>query len=221
MTQTDMSSATTHARGNGEPVTERPYHHGELKQALVRAGLELLEERGLADLSLRAIAARVGVSHTAPKNHFDGLQGLLAAIAAEGFRLHATEMRRNVEDQPPGRERLEAAAEGYVRFARRHPALFALMFSPRFKNCDDAELQAAAMASYGVLEQISEGLIWPTRQGQAAQTLQTELMLWSLVHGYASLVNEGRMPRDEDGEPVLGILDVMPMFDYRADDSRC
>ena len=67
---------------------KKPYHHGSLKEALVAAGIEILDARGLEALSLRAIAAHVGVSHTAPKNHFGSLKGLLTAIAAEGFARH-------------------------------------------------------------------------------------------------------------------------------------
>lgn len=72
---------------------KRSYHHGDLRRALVDEGLALLESQGLAGLSLRAIAARAGVSHAAPKNHFGNLRGLLTAMAAEGFRRHAAAMR--------------------------------------------------------------------------------------------------------------------------------
>jgi AcrR family transcriptional regulator len=199
--------------------TKKPYHHGDLKAALIRAGLEILEDLGLEALSLRAIAARVGVSHTAPKNHFDGLQGLLAAIAAEGFRRHAAEMQRGVEGVPPGRARLIAACDGYVRFARANPALFRLMFSSRFDKTATTELQEAASASYAVLRSISRGLDWP-RPGRSDQegieALRTETMLWSFVHGYALLMIDGRLPRDDAGDPLLSVLDVMPVYDYGA-----
>lgn len=193
------------------------YHHGDLKAALIRAGLEILEESGLEGLSLRAIAARVGVSHTAPKNHFDGINGLLTAIAAEGFRRHAREMQLGVADAPRGAARLEAACLGYVRFARNHPALFSLMFSPHLKNFDDPELRDASQESYSVLEEISRGLVWPrraTHEPEACEELRTQVMLWTFVHGYASLFNEGSIPCSEEGTPLLGVLDVMPEFKY-------
>lgn len=193
------------------------YHHGDLKPALIQAGLDILEEDGLDGLSMRAIASRVGVSHTAPKNHFDGLHGLLAAIAAEGFKRHAAAMKSGVEGAPRGRERLEAASRGYVRFARENPALFSLMFSPRFDEKAGDELMAAGQESYSVLEEIAEGLEWQKRGPERSadiEELRTQLMLWIFVHGYASLVNEGRMPRKPDGEPILGVLDVIPAFSY-------
>lgn len=196
---------------------KKTYHHGDLKSALIRAGLEILEQDGLEALSLRAIAARVGVSHTAPRNHFDGLTGLLSAIAAEGFRRHAAEMRRGVEDLPKGRARLLAAAEGYVRFARENPALFRLMFSPILCGRDDPDLATASADSYGVLQDIAEGLAWVRpgpQHGPEIEALRTEMMLWSLVHGYASLMIEGRGPRKPDGTPILDVLEVIPVFDY-------
>lgn len=199
------------------------YHHGDLKPALIQAGLEILEEEGLEGLSMRAIAARVGVSHTAPKNHFDGLHGLLAAIAAEGFRRHAKAMQKGVEDLPKSQARLRAASEGYVQFARENPALFKLMFSPRFKEKAGEELIAAGEASYKVLIGIADGLAWSrpeTQGGREVEDLQTQLMLWAFVHGYASLLIEGRVPRHADGEPLFNVLDVLPQFDYGAEEPK-
>jgi AcrR family transcriptional regulator len=196
----------------------KKYHHGDLRAALVRAGLEILREKGMAGLSLRAIAARVGVSHTAPRNHFAGLDGLLAAIVAEGFRMHADAMRAGVEGAPPGRARLTAAVEGYTRFARENPALFQLMFSPRVPKGLDPEAAEAGAESYAVLRGIAEGLDWPRpgpEQSEPVEALRSETMLWCLAHGFAALELDGQLARDEEGALVLGARDVMPDFTYR------
>jgi len=198
---------------------KKSYHHGDLKPALIQAGLEILEEQGLEALSMRAIAARVGVSHTAPKNHFDGFHGLLAAIAAEGFRQHAASMETGIDENSSKTDRMRAAAAGYVDFAQKNPALYNLMFSPKFNREAGGELMEAAGQSYGVLQKIAEGLEWPKPgpdQGPELEALRSELFLWIVVHGYASLFNEGRMRRNEQGEPVFGILDLMP--DFRVSD---
>jgi len=79
----------------------RGYHHGDLARALVLAGLEILEESGLPGLTLRAIAARAGVSHAAPRNHFGDFRGLIGAIVAEGFRRHAAAMRAEMAAADP------------------------------------------------------------------------------------------------------------------------
>src|SRR6056297_281533 len=98
-------------------MTRKGYHHGDLETALVEAGIAILEEKGLAGLSLRAIAQRVGVSHAAPRNHFGSLRGLLTAIGAEGFRRHAASMRARLREGADRTARLHAAMEGYVGFA--------------------------------------------------------------------------------------------------------
>ena len=190
------------------------YHHGDLKAALIEAGLAELEEKGLEGLSLRSIAARVGVSHTAPKNHFDGLRGLLTAIATVGFERHAAEMRRGVEDQPPGKARLEAAGNGYLRFALENPELFRLMFSSTLCDARDAGLQQASWSSYEVLRGIAEGLDWDKADAPGAPW-RTEWMLWSFVHGYAMLLIEGQIQRGEDGAPLFAMSEIIPDFDYR------
>lgn len=193
--------------------TPRPYHHGNLKAELVRAGIALIEEEGLDALSLRAIAARAGVSHAAPRNHFGSLRGLLTAIAAEGFRLHAREMRAGLSPDADRVARLHAAMEGYVRFSRTHPALFALMFSPLHCDMDDPDLRDAGRASYAVLSDIARGLDWDKADAPDAQ-YRTETMLWSLVHGFAQLQGAGLLGGPQ-GQLSTTISAIMPAFGYR------
>ncbi|MDJ0992524.1 MAG: TetR/AcrR family transcriptional regulator [Dinoroseobacter sp.] len=190
------------------------YHHGDLKTALVDAGLSELEEKGLESVSLRSIAARVGVSHTAPKNHFDGLRGLLTAIAAVGFERHAQEMSSGVEHLPPGKERLKAACNGYVRFALSNPELFKLMFSSTLCDASDPELKKAAWNSYGILRGVAHGLDWDKADAPGSPW-RTEWMLWSMVHGYAMLLIEGQIRRNDDGTPLFEMDGLLPDFAYR------
>jgi AcrR family transcriptional regulator len=151
----------------------------------------------------------VGVSHTAPKNHFGSLQGLLTAIATEGFRRHAAFMQAGVSELSEPKARLHAAMEGYVRFARDHPALFSLMFSKEHCEMTDPALRAAGRESYAVLTGIARGLDWDKADAPDAQR-RAELLLWSIVHGYAELVTAGLVAGD------LPIAAIMPDFGYRA-----
>lgn len=198
----------------------RPYHHGNLKSALVAAGVDILESEGTVALTLRAIAARVGVSHTAPKNHFRSLRGLLTAIAAEGFRRHHAFMREGLSESSDRKDRLRVATEGYVRFAREHKGLFLLMFSSQHCDFEDAELREAAAASFAVLSDIASGLDWDKADEPDGQR-RTEIMLWAFVHGYAQLANEGLLGaggRDGPGHGVaLDVTGVMPTFAYRPE----
>lgn len=190
----------------------RPYHHGGLREALIAAGLAILEEEGLEGLSLRAIAARAGVSHAAPRRHFPSLRALLTAIAAEGFRRHAAAMREGVGEGTPRRGRLEAAFRGYAAFAEAHPALYALMFSPLLVDHADAELGQAGAASYAVLRDIARDLDWPAPEGPDRQA-QTEAMLWSLVHGHALLARAGLLGGGPGCDPPP-VESVLPRWGY-------
>ena len=193
---------------------KKNYHHGALKAALINAGLAELEEKGLESLSLRAIAARVGVSHTAPKNHFDGLRGLLTAIATRGFRMHIEEMQRDAKDLPPGQARLSATGNGYLRFALKYPQLYKLMFSNSLRDRSDPDLKSAAWASYDILRNVSHGLDWD-KADAAGAPWRTEWMIWSLLHGYAMLLIECEIKRNEDGTPIFDMSDLLPAFGYR------
>ncbi|MEO1689248.1 MAG: TetR/AcrR family transcriptional regulator [Pseudomonadota bacterium] len=197
---------------------EGPYHHGNLRAALVIAGIDLLEEAGLPGLSLRAVAARVGVSHSAPRNHFRGLAGLLSAIAAEGFRRHAAALGDAMAEAGEDRAaRAQAAAEAYVAFALASPALFTLMFSKDRLDADDAALWAARSESYDRLREAARGYA----SGPAAslpENLAAETYLWSLVHGFARLRLDGVLGKSER---MLGrqleVGEILPkgLFDER------
>lgn len=162
-------------------MSKETHHHGNLRAALIEAALELLQEGGIAGLTLRKAAARAGVSHAAPAHHFDGLPGLLTATAACAFDLFTTAMttaRDSAADDP--KARLHGIAEGYLTFAKSHRGLFDLMFNSPTLCREDPELKAASWRAYLVL-----------RDGcapfHAANPAELELTVWSLVHGYAAL----------------------------------
>src|ERR1700754_5149704 len=107
---------------------ERPYHHGDLRRAVVNAALEILRETQSLDFSLRELARRAGVSHNAPYKHFAEKRDLLAAVSAAG--VEALTKRMNVEaakaSQP--RAQLFAVLRAYIRYGVENPALYRLMF---------------------------------------------------------------------------------------------
>ncbi|MEI9923410.1 MAG: TetR/AcrR family transcriptional regulator [Bradyrhizobium sp.] len=105
------------------------YHHGDLKSAVLLAAEKILERDGLQAVTLRAVARAVGVSHTAPKNHFGDLMGLLSELAAVGYLRFAGAIGEAIDSTPvDARDRLRAMGSAYVAFARAHPKLFLLMF---------------------------------------------------------------------------------------------
>ena len=107
---------------------ERPYHHGDLRRAIVKAALEILQETQSLEFSLRELARRAGVSHNAPYKHFADKRELLAAVSAAGFETLTKHMEREIAGLDNARERLFAMLRAYIDHGVENPALYSLMF---------------------------------------------------------------------------------------------
>lgn len=165
-------------------MDEKPYHHGDLRAALLAAGEAELAERGVEGFSLRAVAKRAGVSHAAPAHHFGDVGGLLTALATEGFvRFQAKLDAREAGTDDP-REKAVGAAFGYQDFARDRPALFRLIFSSAKPDASNPELHAAAEHAYRHLV----GLIAALGGDE-----NDVVALWAASHGMADLALGGRL----------------------------
>ena len=171
---------------------KRPYHHGNLRQALIDAALELIEERGVSALTLREVARRVGVTHAAPQRHFADRAALVAAVAEQGFRglaAHVAAVRGSARTPA---QRLRALGVAYVEYALAHPAHLRVMFSPEVADKSrHPELAAAAQAVHAALvDQIADA----QRHGSVAPGDPDELSFaaWSMVHGCAVLLIDGQ-----------------------------
>jgi AcrR family transcriptional regulator len=183
-------------------LEKHSYHHGDLRAALLKAGESVLSETGIEGFSLRRVARDVGVSHSAPAHHFGDTQGLLAALAAEGFRqfLAAMQARQAACASRDPAELLIASGLGYVDFSLAAPALFKLMFgSDRVDFCTP-ELETASEAAFDHLAQDIARLrgVSPYEDGEAMADVMAS---WSMVHGFASLLLSGRMQPVQDMDP--------------------
>jgi AcrR family transcriptional regulator len=162
----------------------RPYHHGDLRRALLDAAAAEIAEAGVAAMSLRKVAARAGVTHTAAAHHFGDKRGLLTALAVRGHRALAEAME---EARTHG---MLALGEAYLRFADGHRAEFEVMFQPDVVRRDDPELVAAAASSFGGLR----GTTAARARGRAAADVAYGA--WALVHGIAVLWSAGNLPAE-------------------------
>lgn len=191
---------------------ENKRHHGNLKEALVLAGIQLLEEEGLAALTLRRCAAMAGVSHAAPAHHFDGLKGLKTAIAARGYAIFEKSMREGIAAAGPDKHaQVIGMSQGYVRFATEHNAMFNLIFDSPDKFIHTSEWIEAGTRARQVLNDISSNFI-DGSGGPAA----TEVTLFALAHGYAKLIEIGRVvPGSGDGRDVT-IEDVISRVNFEV-----
>lgn len=173
------------------------YQHGDLRSALIQAGLKLLGEGGARALSLRAAAQLAGVSHAAPYRHFPDKDALVAAIAEEGFRLLTARMLAEIAacESTDILVRLRGSARGYVAFATEHPGYFRTIFGgvvPEDAGAFNPSLRAAGEAAYRVLRDlVGEGMA--AGHLRAGDPDQTSLAAWSLVHGLSMLLVEGQL----------------------------
>ena len=186
----------------------KPYHHGDLRHALIEASLALISEEGFAALTLREVARRAGVTHAAPYRHFADKEALLAAVAEEGFRAMAAQMRERMDRETGPTQRLFACGVAYVLFAIQHPAHFRVMFGPHFtRRVDHQTLAQEGGNAFGLLVQsIIEGQkAGELREGEP---MPLALMSWSLVHGLASLLVDGQLQNMTEGGPTAEQLAV-------------
>jgi AcrR family transcriptional regulator len=167
------------------PQSKAPYHHGNLRPALVRAAMELLEESGEAALSLRAVARRAGVSPAAPYRHYADREALVSAVAAVGYR-ELAERLSAAHPSPSTPEQLAAVAIAYVQFALERPALFRIMFGEPCDRDNDERVAATAAVSLYVRAIVERA--FPQADAEALATA-----VWALVHGLAFLHLDGKL----------------------------
>ena len=180
-------------------MAEKPkrYHHGDLRRALVDAGLAILEEEGLAALTLRGVAARAGVSHAAPAHHFPTLKDLVTALATLAFeRFHAAIEAGLAAAGPRPEDKVRGACAAYVGFATANPGLFRLMFSGEKLRPADPALQTAARAARTQLADFAAPMADELGLADPQDRVAFERLIWATVHGYAHLAVEGLMPAD-------------------------
>jgi len=197
--------------------SSRPYHHGNLAQALVDAALALLEETQDWAFSLREVARRAGVSHNAPYKHFPEKRDLLAAVATRGFEALAERAEKAARDAPDARTRLMACGQAYISHALANPALYRLMFSAALTTSEAGrpafEREAAAKAK-GVLDSSIEDLIRlgaiPSETDDSRALGGASLAVWAALHGLVMLaIDDFVGPPAKVAvvvEPVIGAL---------------
>ena len=171
-------------------MSERPYHHGNLRTALLAQAEQTVRERGVQELSLRELARGLGVSHGAPRRHFPDRQALLDALAEAGFERLGAELRSAVDGAGDDfQARLQATASAYVRFATDDAAHLELMFAGKHGEQSEA-LNEAANRAFAVMLELIE-------QGQADGALEpgpserVGLVLFATIQGIAALVTGG------------------------------
>jgi AcrR family transcriptional regulator len=173
----------------------RNYHHGDLRTALVEAGLRLLEEREGDEIGLREVARAVGVSATAVYRHFPDKAALLRALAAEGLAQLAAAQRDAFAAAGGGAAGFAATGRAYIRFALASPALFRLTFSHPPQHDAMTDALDGVPEAFRMLRE-NAALVAPPGAGAELVKL-IALDAWGKVHGLAMLMLDGQIPADD------------------------
>ena len=181
------------ARPRAAKTPVKPYHHGDLRRALLDEALRTIQTQGVGHLTLRAVGERLGVSRSALYRHFADKEALLAAVAKEGFRTLGQTLADAWERNGRGRIGFEAMGRAYVRFAVAHPSHYRVMFGGFMNSAaKDDQFVAEAKAAFQVLvdaltEQQNTGDIRPDDPVKMAR------FAWAVVHGAAMLIIDGQV----------------------------
>jgi len=191
---------------SGMALAKKPYHHGELDEALLEAAEVQLEKDGPAGLSLRKLGRQLGVTPGAPYRHFEDKDALLAALATRGFQRLRQTMLNSQEGAIQAEERLRRSGVGYLEFASEHPELFRLMFG-WMPARDVPELCDAGDAAFAAYEEILQAC---EKEGVLTRSVRDAgLLAWSAVHGAAFLLIDDRLKLGELKPNPQCVLDLL------------
>ena len=174
----------------------RGYHHGNLKEALIRAALQLIAEKGPAGFTFAEAARFAGVSPAAPYRHFRDRDDLLADVARRGFEQFADALTKAWDDgRPDPMTAFERMGRAYLSFARTEPAYYSAMFEAGIAPNTSAELAAAGDRAFATMRMACERIVARLPSAKRPPVLMVALHVWSLSHGIASLFGRGDAAR--------------------------
>lgn len=172
----------------------KKYHHGNLKNGLIKAGVEILSKEGVGGLSLRKVAQRAGVSHSAPYAHFKDKQSLIAAISTEGFKQLYDELTAVIARYANNpKKQLTEGALAYIKFAAKNSDTFKIMFSSVLEQ--EKEYPAYVEITRKTFEQVVQ-IVKACQDAGVLRPAPPEVMavaVWGQVHGIISLTLEGQV----------------------------
>lgn len=169
-------------------MPKRGYHHGNLRQALIDAALELIESKGPTGFTLSEAAKQAGVTPAAVYRHFQGREDLIAEGARQGFEMFADLMQYAYETgQPSALSAFEATGRAYLAFARKHPGHYIAMFESGVSDNRTPELAAASARARGVLEQAAADLSEHIPPDKRPPASMFSAHIWAMSHGVVEL----------------------------------
>jgi len=187
-------------------MTQRPFHHGNLRAVLLDEAAAVVRESGVDGLSLRDLARRAGVSHGAPRSHFVHRQALLDALAEVGFERLTADVRRALDGGGRLRVRFRRVAHAYVDFAVDDAALMDLMFQAKTTD-EPGTVREAAATLFATLD-AAVGPAVPDGAADESRDL-FKMLFAATMQGIAALVAAGRLERSAGDRLVDAAMDTM------------
>ena len=182
-------------KGHG-PVGRRGYHHGNLREALIEAALDLIAEKGPGGFTFAEAARVAGVSPAAPYRHFKDRDALIADIARRGFAAFSLALVTAWDSgRPSPRAAFGRVGRAYLDFARTEPAFFSAMFESGVSFADYPEVRAEADTAFAVLRDACEAIAATLPKQERPPALMMALHIWALSHGIAALFGRGDRAR--------------------------
>ena len=207
-----------HRQGRGG---RRSYHHGNLREALVEAALDLIAEKGPAGVTFAEAARQAGVSPAAPYRHFRDRDALMADVARRGYERFQQQLAAAWDEGRPSlRQAFERLGKAYLAFARAEPAYFSAMFESGLSISQHRELQEAGDRAFAVLRGACEAIVAAMPAARRPPALMMALHVWSLSHGIASLFARGdaaRRPLPMSPEELLEAATLIYLDGLGAD----
>jgi AcrR family transcriptional regulator len=189
--------------------TRRGYHHGNLREALTKAALDLIAEKGPTGFSFAEAARAAGVSPAAPYRHFRDRDALMAEIATRGFEIFTGQLTGAWDEgRPEPYQALIRLGRAYLAFARSDPAYYAAMFESALARESYPDLQAAGERAFNVLRDACESLCAILPKDRRPPSLMMSLHIWSMAHGTASLFARGDAGRRPIPMPAEDLLEA-------------
>lgn len=180
----------------------KAYHHGDLKQTLLKACLSWIEKKGTEGLSLRGLAQQLGVSHAACYRHFQDKNDLLQALAEEGFRTFHQYLERAIQQKEiNAEERFIEQGLQYIRFAKDHPEHFQLMWSADIQRKKSDGVKRESQKSFQALLTATDE--WKTEKKLKLDSMEIALQAWIQVHGTATLFLSNQFQENPLSEEFL------------------
>ena len=201
----------------GRRAGPRGYHHGNLKEALVRAALALIAEKGPAGCTFAEAARWAGVSPAAPYRHFRDRDALLADVARRGFEEFASVLAKAWDEgRPEVMAAFDRLGKTYLAFAKREPAYYSAMFEAGVPLDTDRELREASENAFAVLRAAAEKLVSLMPSQGRPPALMVALHVWAMTHGIASLFGRGDAARRSLPMPPEELLEAAVLIYLRG-----